>query len=74
MLFKGVVNWGASSRWSFPPISAWGSIETTTMRKMLPTLVFDFSYLPVAAVGTYQVRYHEKIVKNIKSVFQRDDD
>ena len=34
------VNWGASSRWSFPPISAWGSIETTTMRRMLPTLLF----------------------------------
>ena len=35
-----ILNWGASSRWSFPPISARGSIETTTMRKMLPTLLF----------------------------------
>ena len=27
-------------------------------------IVFDLSYLPVAAVATSQVRYHEKIVKN----------
>ena len=35
-------------------------------------IVFDLGYLPVGAVGTQQVRYHEKIVKNIKSV--RDSD
>ena len=29
-------------------------------------IVFDLSYLPVAAVGTLPVRYHEKNVKNIK--------
>ena len=28
-------------------------------------IVFDLSYLSVAAVGTWQVRYHEQIVKNI---------
>ena len=33
-------------------------------------IVFDHSYLPVAAIGTYQVRYHEKIVKNTKK-YQR---
>ena len=27
------VKWSASSRWSFGPNSAWGSIETTTARK-----------------------------------------
>ena len=27
------VKWGASSRWSFGPNSAWGSIKTTTARK-----------------------------------------
>ena len=30
--------------------------------------VFDLSYLRVAAVGTQQVRYHEKIVQNIKDI------
>ena len=31
-------------------------------------IVFDLCYLPVAAVGTSQVRYHEKILKNRKDV------
>ena len=31
--------------------------------EILEIEVFDLSYLPVAAVGTWQVRYHEKIVK-----------
>ena len=30
----------------------------------IQVIVFDLSYLPV---GTKQVRYHEKILKNIKS-------
>ena len=30
----------------------------------IQVIVFDFSYLPVAAIGTQQVRYHEKNVKN----------
>ena len=34
-------------------------------------IIFDLSYLPVAAVGTEQVRYHEKIVKNIKDDFKK---
>ena len=34
----------------------------------IQVIVFDLGYLPVAAVGTQQVRHHEKIVKNIKSV------
>ena len=29
----------------------------------IQVIVFDLSYVPVAAVGTWQVRYHEKIVK-----------
>ena len=29
----------------------------------IQVIVFDLNYLPVAAVGTWQVRYHEKIVK-----------
>ena len=33
-----IIKWGASSRWSLRPISACGSIETTTMRKTHPTL------------------------------------
>ena len=36
----------------------------------IQVLVFDLSYLSVAAVWTLQVRYHEKNVKNIKAVFQ----
>ena len=35
----------------------------------IKVIVFDFSYRPVAAVGTEQVRYHEKSVKNIKKSF-----
>ena len=31
--------WGAPSRWSFRPISTWGSIETMTMRKTHPILL-----------------------------------
>ena len=33
-----VLKWGASSRLSFDPNSAWGSIETTTIGKAHPTL------------------------------------
>ena len=43
-----VIKWGAFSRLSFRPISARGSIETTTMRKTHPTLVDSYlnpSYL-----------------------------
>ena len=29
----------------------------------IQVIVFDLSYLPVATVGTYQVRYHEKMWK-----------
>ena len=36
--FNRIIKWGASSRWSFGPISAWGSIETTITRKTHPTL------------------------------------
>ena len=40
----------------------------------IQVIVFDLSYLPLGAVGTKQVRYHEKIVKNIKRVlFHRRD-
>ena len=35
----------------------------------IQVIVFDLNYLPMAAVGTKQVRYYEKIVKNIKSVW-----
>ena len=31
----------------------------------IQVIVFELSYLPVAAVGTKQARYHEKIVKNV---------
>ena len=34
----GSPHWGAPFRWSFRPISVWGSIETTTTRKTHPTL------------------------------------
>ena len=33
-----MIKWGASSRWSFGPNSAWCSIETTTIGKTQPTL------------------------------------
>ena len=36
----------------------------------IQVIVFDLSYLPVEADRTQQVRFHEKIVKNIKSVFR----
>ena len=35
----------------------------------IQVIVFDLSYLPVAVVGTYQVRYHEKNERNIKKRF-----
>ena len=35
--------WDASSRWSFGPNPAFGSIETTTIGNMLPTLLFSIS-------------------------------
>ena len=38
----------------------------------IQVIVFDFSYLPVAAVGTWQVRYHEKIVKNTFYILMKD--
>ena len=34
-----VINWGASFRWSFGPLSAWGSIESTTILTTHPSLV-----------------------------------
>ena len=33
-------------------------------------IVFDLSYLPVVAVGTWQVRYQEKNVENALYIFQ----
>ena len=33
-----LLKWGASSRWSFGPNSAWNSIWTTTIGKTYPTL------------------------------------
>ena len=35
---KYIIKRGASSRWSFRPNSAWGTIETTTIAKAHPTL------------------------------------
>ena len=32
--------------------------------RYIQVIVFDLRFRPVLAVGTYQVRYHEKIVKN----------
>ena len=37
-----IPKWDAPSRWSFRPISAWGSIKTTTMRKTHPSIEFEF--------------------------------
>ena len=36
--FSISIKWGVSSRWSFRPNSAWGTIETTTIAKAHPTL------------------------------------
>ena len=36
------MKWGASSRWSFRPNSAWGSKETTTIGKTHPTLYYIY--------------------------------
>ena len=35
----------------------------------IQVIVFDLSYLPVAAVGTKQVRYHEKLWKTSFDIF-----
>ena len=37
--WRASIKWYAPSRWSFRPISAWRSIETTTMRKTHSTLL-----------------------------------
>ena len=39
-----ILKWDALSRWSFRPILAWGSLETTITRKTHPTL-FGSDYL-----------------------------
>ena len=39
--FTVPLNGGASFRWSFGPISAWGSIESTTILTTLPSLYRD---------------------------------
>ena len=39
------VKWGAPSRWSFRPILAWESTDTTNTRKTRPTLYFLISCL-----------------------------
>ena len=44
------LKWGASSRWSFRPNSAWGSIETTTIRETHPALLTDWPFVNHAAV------------------------
>ena len=36
------IKWAASSRWSFSPNSAWGSIGTATIGKMHPTLLVPY--------------------------------
>ena len=35
----------------------------------IQVILFDLGYIPVAAIGTEQVRYHDKNVKNIKKSF-----
>ena len=35
---KIIIKWDASSRWSFGPISAWGSTMTTIIGRMHPSL------------------------------------
>ena len=43
--------WTARSRWSIRPISAWGSIETTTIGKMHPRLFYGaYSILYIGGV------------------------
>ena len=37
-----LIKWGVSSRWSFRPNFAWGSIETATIRKTNLTLYVKF--------------------------------
>jgi len=39
-----LIKWGASSRWSFRPNSAWGSIGTTIIGRTRPTLQNDFHH------------------------------
>ena len=38
LVTNSCMKWGASSRWSFRPIFAWGSIETATIAMTHPTL------------------------------------
>ena len=39
------LQWGGSSWWSLGPNTAWGSIETTTIRKTEPALHFYFTFV-----------------------------
>ena len=40
-----IIKWGASLQWSFGPNSAWGSIETATIGKTHPTLLWKADWM-----------------------------
>ena len=51
------VKWGASSRWSFRPNSAGGSIETTTIGDTHPTLKHRFEQMMALSLILAQKPY-----------------
>ena len=78
-LFKRKIKWGASSRWSFHPISVWGSIETPTIGKKHPTLYlqkkgFCSSYKMILSGSrltvNYSDSYSDKLLKKTLITFQ----
>ena len=55
------VKWGTPSRWSFRPISAWSSIETTTTKKTHPTLSKKRTYVIFwAFLGHFLFSFYHK--------------
>ena len=66
-----LLKWDASSRWIRIPTVKLKIPGKSRIQKFcyIQVIVFDLSYLPVAAVWIYQVRYHEKNVKNVFSIF-----
>ena len=65
------LNWGASFWWSFGPNSAWGSLETTPIVNMHPSLV-NPKWLIILNRMTFWFKIafgHEKAFISFKSTF-----
>ena len=59
--------WGMWGSYRIPTVKLKISGKSRIQRFCyIQVIVFDLSYLPVVAIRTWQVRYHEENVKNIK--------